>query len=218
LSVVISWAKTKKYEKHITAFLAITLRFTSCKEEKKKENLPENNSQFATLLKDYSEGKLRLNPADASFIGDHRFDASFPNLLSDDYRKEYDIFYTTYVSKLDSFKDVNLTESEQMSKAVMAWDCEMALAQASFKNHLLMLFDQLSTVNLTMTQWATGTSAQPFKTVESYNNWLKRLDQYNIWLQSAEALMKEGIKSRYVLPKSLTVRVIPQFDALTTVK
>ena len=205
-------------KKIIATFLILTLVFVSCKEEPKKENIPLANSEFAEFLKDYSEGKLKLNPIEATFIGDSRFDDAFPNVLSDEYRKEYDKFYTTYASKLDSFKDADLTESEQMSKAVMAWDCEMALAQSSFKNDVYMPINQMWSANLIITQWATGTSAQPFKTVENYDNWLKRLDRYNVWLQSAEERMKEGMEDGFVLPKSLIKKVIPQFEALTNVK
>ena len=205
-------------KKVLTIFLIFNLLFISCKEEPKKENVPVKNSEFADLLKNYSEGKLKLNPTDATFIGDSRFDDSFPNVLSDGYQRERDAFHTKYVSKLEDFKDSDLTESEQMSKAVMAWDCKMALAQYSFKNDVYMPINQMWTINLIMTQWASGTSAQPFKTVENYNNWLKRLDQYNVWLQTAEERMKEGIEKGYVLPKSLITKVIPQFDALTTVK
>ena len=205
-------------KKIIIACLTISLVLVSCKEEPKKENTAIEISDFTALLENYSEGKLKLNPIEATFIGDSRFDDAFPNYLSDDYRKEYNDFYTSYASQLDDFKDADLTESEQMSKAIMAWDCEMALAQSSFNNDLYMPINQMWSVNLIMTQWATGTSAQPFKTVKNYDDWLKRLEHYNVWLQSAEERMKEGVAEGYVLPKSLITKVIPQFDALTTVK
>lgn len=205
-------------KKFISGFLIITSVCISCKEESKKENVPAKTLEFATLLKDYNEGKLRLNPIEATFIGDSRFDAAFPNVLSDGFQKERNDFFTHNAAKLEHFKDSNLTESEQLSRAIMEWDCKMELAQYSFKNDLYMPINQMWTVNLTMTQWATGTSAQPFKTVENYDNWLTRLNLYNIWLQTAEERMKEGIAEGYVLPKSLIKKVIPQFDALTTVK
>jgi uncharacterized protein (DUF885 family) len=205
-------------KKLIVACLSIALVLVSCKEEPKKENVVIENSDFTTLLEKYSEGKLKLNPIEATFIGDGRFDDAFPNMLSDDYQLEYNNFYKTYASQLGDFKDTDLTESEQMSKAIMAWDCEMALAQSSFKNDMYMPINQMWSVNLIMTQWATGTSAQPFKTVQNYDDWLKRLEHYNMWLQSAEERMKEGVAEGYILPKSLITKVVPQFDALTTVK
>lgn len=204
-------------KKLIISCLTITLVLVSCQEEPKKENTAIEISDFTAMLESYSEGKLKLNPIEATFIGDGRFDDALPNFLSDDYKVEYDYFYNTYASKLEGFKDADLTENEQMSKAIMKWDCEMALAQSSFKNDTYLPINQMWSVNLIMTQWATGTSAQPFKTVKNYNDWLNRLEQYNVWLQSAEERMKEGITEGYVLPKSLITKVIPQFDDLTTV-
>ena len=202
-------------KKLLIACLTVSFILVSCKEEAKKEITATENSEFATMLEGYSEGKLKLNPIEATFIGDSRFDASFPNFLSDAYRTDFQNFYTSYASQLKDLNDANLTESEQMSKAIMAWDCEMA--QSSFKNDLYMPINQMWSANLLMTQWASGTSAQPFKTVKNYDDWLKRLQSYNVWLQTAEKRMKEGSAEGYVLPKSLIIKVIPQFDALTTV-
>ena len=104
-----------------------------------------------------------------------------------------------------------------MSKAVLDWDCEMALAQGSFKNDVLFPINQMWTVNLTMGQLASGSSAQPFATVKDYTNWLSRLEQYNVWLGSADAKMRQGVTEGYVLPKSLIKKIIPQFESLTEV-
>eukprot|EP01090_Pellita_catalonica_P018878 TRINITY_DN6239_c0_g2_i9.p1 TRINITY_DN6239_c0_g2~~TRINITY_DN6239_c0_g2_i9.p1 ORF type:complete len:480 (+),score=103.03 TRINITY_DN6239_c0_g2_i9:3296-4735(+) len=174
--------------------------------------------EFNQLLKDYNEGKLQLNPVNATFAGDNRFNDQFPNTLSDEYQTKSKEFYKNYKTKLNNFKDTDLTESQQMSKAVLDWDCDMALAQASYKNDLLMPINQMWTINLTMGQLASGSSAQPFKKVEDYDNWLSRLDKYNTWLQSAKERMQQGIKEGYVLPKSLIKKVIPQFESLTVVK
>jgi uncharacterized protein (DUF885 family) len=71
------------------------------------------------------------------------------------------------------------------------------------------------TLQLGMGQYASGTSAQPFKTVEDYKNWIKRLDGYLEWMASAEERMAEGVKAGKVLPKSLIKKVLPQLEAMT---
>jgi uncharacterized protein (DUF885 family) len=68
-----------------------------------------------------------------------------------------------------------------------------------------------------MGQLASGSSAQPFTTVKDYTNWLSRLEQYNVWLGSADAKMRQGITEGYVLPKSLIKKIIPQFESLSEV-
>ncbi|XRE42078.1 hypothetical protein ACIVBQ_000282 [Tenacibaculum discolor] len=207
-------------KKILLTVVATATFLVSCKQEKKEAvstPTPEN-TEFNQLLKDYNEGKLQLNPVNATFAGDNRFNDQFPNTLSDEYLAKSNEFFKNYKEKLNNFKDADLTESQQMSKAVLDWDCDMALAQASYKNDLLMPINQMWTINLTMGQLASGSSAQPFKTVEDYDNWLSRLDKYNTWLQSAKERMQQGIKEGYVLPKSLIQKVIPQFESLTIVK
>lgn len=207
-------------KKILLTVVATAIFLVSCKQEKKEAvSIPTpENTEFNQLLKDYNEGKLQLNPVSATFAGDNRFNDQFPNTLSDKYQAKSNKFFKNYKEKLNNFKDADLNESQQMSKAVLDWDCDMALAQASYKNDLLMPINQMWTINLTMGQLASGSSAQPFKTVEDYDNWLSRLDKYNTWLQSAKERMQQGMNEGYVLPKSLIKKVIPQFESLTIVK
>ncbi|WP_299135072.1 DUF885 domain-containing protein [uncultured Tenacibaculum sp.] len=205
--------------------ITATLLFSSCKQEKKETtNLVTKtqkvNTDFDNLLKEYNERKLRLFPISATQAGDARYNDKFPNSLLTEYTYKTESFYDYFKSKLESYKNSDLSESQQMSKAVLAWDCEIALAQNSFKNDLLMPINQMWTINLTIGQFASGSSSQPFKTVVDYKNWLLRLDSYNNWLKSAKERMQEGIKEGYILPKSLIKKVIPQFKVLanTTLK
>ncbi|RBW55801.1 DUF885 domain-containing protein [Tenacibaculum sp. E3R01] len=205
--------------------ITATLLFYSCKQEKKETtNLVTKtqkvNTDFDNLLKEYNERKLRLFPISATQAGDARYNDKFPNSLLTEYTYKTESFYDYFKSKLESYKNSDLSESQQMSKAVLAWDCDIALAQNSFKNDLLMPINQMWTINLTIGQFASGSSSQPFKTVVDYKNWLLRLDSYNNWLKSAKDRMQEGIKEGYVLPKSLIEKVIPQFKVLanTTLK
>jgi uncharacterized protein (DUF885 family) len=70
------------------------------------------------------------------------------------------------------------------------------------------------TLQLTIGQLAGGSSAQPFTSVEDYENWLNRVDDYLIWLNTAEQRMKEGIEKEIVLPKSLIKKVVPQLASI----
>ncbi|CAM1346671.1 DUF885 domain-containing protein [Tenacibaculum crassostreae] len=207
-------------KKIFLTIIATATLLASCKQEKKEAvTTPvKENTEFNQLLKDYNEGKLQLNPLNATFAGDYRYNDVFPNFLSDEYQQKSNQFFNDYKAKLAQFNDADLTESQQMSKAVLDWDCDMALAQASYKNDLLTPINQMWTVNLTMGQLASGSSAQPFKTVQDYKNWLQRLEQYNVWLQSAKERMTQGINEGYVLPKSLIQKVIPQFESVAETK
>ena len=203
-------------KKKIIALACVTILFASCKNDTTKTNEEENNmnAAFSTMLDDYYEDGLKLSPINATFAGDSRYNNSFPNTLSDAFVADVKTYYTSYLKKLGHYNDTDLSESEKMSKAILKWDCEINLNRLNFNQDLVPI-DQMWSVNLMVGQLASGSSAQPFNTVEDYNNWLKRLDGYVQWLASAESKMKEGIQSDYVLPKSLIVKVIPQLEALT---
>ncbi len=203
----------------IVAMLLAVILFVSCKNEsKEKENSKTDNNvsaNFNKMLDNYYEEGLKLNPLNATFSGDTRYNDSFPNFLSYEYVSELKSYFTNYKEQVSKFKDEDLSETEKMSKDILLWECNINLETLSFKNSLYFPIDQMWTVNLMMGQLASGSSAQPFKTAEDYNNWLKRLDGYVVWLNSAESRMKEGMAAGYVLPKSLIVKVIPQLKAMT---
>ncbi|WP_410005764.1 DUF885 domain-containing protein [Aequorivita nionensis] len=202
----------------ITILLAVVL-FTACKNEskEKKETKTENNvsAAFNKILDNYYQEGLKLNPLAATFSGDTRYNDSFPNFLSDEYTSELKKYYTHYKEEASKFNDADLSENEKMSKDILLWECNINLEALTFKNSTYFPIDQMWSVNLMMGQLASGSSAQPFKTLEDYNNWLKRLDGYVVWLNSAESRMKEGMAAGYVLPKSLIVKVVPQLKAMT---
>ncbi|MDH3321419.1 MAG: DUF885 domain-containing protein [Flavobacteriaceae bacterium] len=195
------------------AFLII-----SCKSETKTEVVvPEivNDSRaFNEMLADFYERSLQLNPIKATFTGDKRYNASFPNFLSEAYKDSSIAFYKNYKRRLNNFDDKALSDVEKMSKAVLLWDCNINLEALKFKTDLMPI-DQMWSLNLVVGQLASGKSAQPFETVQDYENWLLRLEGYTQWLHTAKAKMKEGVDIRYVLPNALITKVIPQLKTMT---
>ncbi len=205
--------------KNTTLIVMILVAFSACKNEtKEKENSKSENavsSNFNEMLGNYYEEGLKLSPINATFSGDTRYNDSFPDFLSDEYESELKNYYTSYKDEASKFKDKDLSETEKMSKDVLLWECNINLETLIFKNSTYFPIDQMWSVNLMMGQLASGSSAQPFKTVEDYNNWLKRVDGFTVWLNTAKTRMKEGMAADYVLPKSLIVKVVPQLKAMT---
>ena len=115
---------------------------------------------------------------------------------------------------MNRFNDESLSEEDVLSKKVLLWECETNLKRLTFEQELTPI-NQMWTLQLTMGQLAGGTSAQPFKTVKDYENWLERVDAYLEWMRSAEDRMREGIQKGVVLPKSLIKKVVPQLQSLT---
>ena len=175
-----------------------------------------NNNQSLAIdqvFENYYQESLKLYPLNATSQGDKRYNDFLPNNLTDEFRNEEKIFYSNYINKLNEFDNSNLNEEDILSKKVLLWECNSNLERLTF-NEQYTPIDQMWTLQLNIGQYAAGLSAQPFKTVKDYNDWLGRLDDYLLWLSSAEDRMREGMLNGYVLPKSLTKKVIPQLKTV----
>ena len=192
--------------KIITLLISI-LVFFSC------NFINEKPLEIAQVFENYYQESLKLYPLQATSQGDLRYNDFLPNDLSDEFRKKEKEFYTFYKSQLNNFPDHTLNENDLLSKKVLLWECDLSLKRLTF-NEQYTPINQMWTLQLTIGQYAAGLSAQPFKTVKDYNNWLKRIDDYLIWLETAEERMRQGIKNEIVLPKSLIKKVIPQLKTI----
>ena len=203
--------------KKIVSIAIFSLLIVGCKDEPKQENSSDDTigAEFNELLDNYYEKGLKLNPLTATATGDDRYNDLFPNTLSEAYRDSLKNYYSSYKAEVEKFKDSELSETEQMSKAIIIWEADINLETLKFRNSEFFPIDQMWSVNLNMGQLASGMSSQPFKTVADYENWEKRVDGYLLWLASVKEKLKEGMQEGYVLPKSLIVKVIPQLAAMT---
>lgn len=201
--------------KKILMLLCFTAVFTACKKDSKTTDTKMATSDdFKNVLDSYYQESLKMFPLNATSAGDNRYNDILPNALSDDFIEKEKAFYKEYKEKISAFDDANLNENDQLSKAVLIWECDINLESLSFEDYTPI--NQMWTLNLYFGQLASGSSAQPFKTVQDYKNWLKRVDDYLKWFDSAEVQMKKGIAAGNVLPKSLIKKVLPQLKAITT--
>jgi len=193
--------------KLISFFILFSFMFLSC--DSKKDNSIEINK----LFENYYQETLKLYPLNATSQGDDRYNNFLPNDLTNDFRDDEKTLYTNYKNYLSDFDNNLLNTEDLLSKKVLMWECDRNLERLNFNEYFTPI-NQMWTLQLNMGQYAAGLSAQPFKTTDDYNNWLSRIDDYIIWLNTAELRMREGIENGQVLPKSLTKKVIPQLKTI----
>ena len=193
--------------KKLIVFLSVAIVFISCQTNDKK------SFEINQIFEDYYQESLELYPLNATSQGDNRYNDFLPNDLTDDFRNKEKTFYSSYKRQLNGFNNSDLNKDEILSKKVLLWECDTNLKRLTF-NEQYTPINQMWTLQLNIGQYAAGLSAQPFKTFKDYNDWLSRLDDYLIWLSSAEDRMREGMENGYVLPKSLTKKVIPQLKTI----
>ena len=197
--------------KNLILFCLLFFCFLSC--DQKSSNI-ENNLELNTILENYYQDGLKLNPINATNEGDLRYNDKFPELITDNYKKRQAEYYNKYLNEVSKFDTNDLSDVDKMSKSILEWECKINLESLSYNTQYTPI-DQMWSIHLIVGQLASAEGAQPFKTVSDYNNWLFRLEGYIKWLADAETKMREGIKNGYVLPKSLISKVIPQIKSIT---
>lgn len=199
--------------KNLHSFLAlilISLLFVNCKSEEKVQD-------FKTITATYFKEKNELNPLDATFNGQNEQNDKLVFEMTDSYRSKKKAFFEKYLTELNNIDFENLTDEEKNSYDIIKWEAEIGISLLE-KNGNLMPINQFEGTHLTLGQLASAESAQPFKTVDDYEKFHKRMDLYTVWIDSAIVYMKKGMNQNVVLPKALAIKIVPQFQSLITPK
>lgn len=209
--------------RHLFIFLSGLLFFTAC--QKKSEPLqPSPNQAIDSLFMAFYEFKKGINPIEATKAGYKEYNDTIANYISDDYQEYLIKNYGSFLDEISQFDSIATTPEQWLSLKVMQWDC--AIKKEGLANALvtmaspiydlpsfeLMPLFQIQSLHLYVAQMAGGTSVQPFKTVNDYENWLKRLADYEVFLDTCIFKMKEGLAKQVVMPKALAEKMLPQLQ------
>lgn len=165
------------------------------------------------MYEQYWEELLKLNPLQATFQGDNRYNDQLPNTLSAQYRKQMHDFNTRWLKSAKDIGPDGLDGQALLSYEIFVRDREKALESERFPTWQQPI-NQFYNLAATVTQLGSGTGAQPFKTVQDYENWRKRASKVPGLFDQAIANSREGVKHGVVQPRALMEKVIPQLDAL----
>lgn len=196
--------------KVIASLLFLSILFVHCKSDKKTVD-------FKKLTDSYFNEKNALNPLDATVNGQKEYNDQLVFEMTDSYRKKEADFFDKYQAELGTIDKEKLSSEELNSYEIIKWEIEVGKEVIKQPTNLMPIHQFWGT-HLTMSQFASGSAAQPFKTEKDYRNFLKRMDLYAVWIDSAMVYMKKGLAKGFVLPKSLTIKVIPQFEEIVTPK
>lgn len=199
-------------KKLVVLFVAISTAtlLVNCKSEEKAVN-------FSELTKSYFDGKNELSPLDATLNGQNEYNDQLLFEMTDSYRTKQKAFFDKFETELSKVVETKLNSEEKISYEIIKWEVSLGKDLLKQPSNLVPVHQFWGT-HLTMGQYAGGTAAQPFKTEKDYRNFLKRIDLYAVWMDSAMVYMKKGMAKGIVLPKALTVKVIPEFEDMITAK
>lgn len=198
------------------AALAATLLIAACGE---KEPVPEQQSIGAdpsadlhALFEEYFERNLELNPMNATFIGDDRYNDRYANSIGPEYRAAALAMDEEFLSRLEAIERESLSRQDQLSYDMFRLEREQSIEGYQYPGHLQPINQFWSPMNL-FAMLGSGKSVQPFRTVKDYDDWLSRIDGFVVYVDQAIENMKEGMRTGVVQPRILIEKSLPQIQA-----
>ncbi|HZX78799.1 DUF885 domain-containing protein [Lysobacter sp.] len=177
------------------------------------QNAQAKADQLNKLYADFWEAYLKHNPVLATYTGDTRYNAELPDFGSQQYRDESKKFLQDWLARAEAIGSEGLAGQDLLNYEIFTRDARDNIESFQFPGWMVPVNQMDSTASLAV-QFGSGTGAQPFKTVQDYDNWLKRGARIPVLFDTEIANMKQGIAAGVVQPRVLMEKVVPQLDAL----
>ena len=169
--------------------------------------------QLQRLYAEYWEQSLQLNPLQATFQGDPRWNDQLPNYLSPEFRQRNHDSTAGWLAKAEAIGEDGLHGQDLLSYRIFVRNARDALEGERFPSWMQPV-NQFNNPATLVAMLGSGASAQPFASVQDYDNWLARAEQVPTLFRQAVANMEQGMAAGVVQPRPLMDKVLPQLDAL----
>jgi uncharacterized protein (DUF885 family) len=163
------------------------------------------------LFDDYYDESLALDPVLATTLGDHRFDDHMAIDIADAYRARVADMCRRLLARLAAFAPASLDDSDRLSHELLRRELADRLEGLSFPEHLLAL-TQISGQPVDFPVMGSGGGVHPFADAADYDHFLRRIDDFVIWMDTAIANLRRGIAAGVVHAPIVVERLLPQLD------
>jgi uncharacterized protein (DUF885 family) len=163
------------------------------------------------------EAYLERNPIDALFRGDLRHADRFGEYLSDAYFAGERRAAAEDLAALGRIDRSSLGPADRVSYDVFRYTRAMDLRGYEppvLAPTVVRPIDHFAGVQTWVPQVASGEGIAPFRSLDDYDDNLKRLDGYVAFLDASIVRMREGLAAGIVQPKLVMQNVVEQLDNL----
>ncbi|NZA28082.1 DUF885 family protein [Luteimonas sp. SJ-92] len=178
-----------------------------------QEQAGDRAARLNALYEEFWEETLQLNPVQATFQGDHRYDDQLPDFGSAEYRQQVHDFNTRWLQRVEQVGEEGLEGQDLLSYRIFVRERRDALEAERFPSWMMPV-NQMGSLASYAVMLGSGSVAQPFKTVKDYDNWLARASRIPVLLDTEIANMRAGMEAGVAQPRVVMEKVLPQLDAV----
>ena len=165
-----------------------------------------------SIAANYYEQYLKLYPLQATAQGDVRYNDQLSINIDKEFISGEISFYNSVQNQLKKVDYKNLSDEKKTVYDVLDYTLKDNVERYAYHPEYIP-FNQFSGLPLEFPLLGSGEGSQPFKTEKDYEDWLKRAEKFPVWMDTAIENFREGISKKYVLPKKLVQKMIPQMSA-----
>jgi uncharacterized protein (DUF885 family) len=169
--------------------------------------------RLTQLVEDYWERFLFLNPINATFIGDNRYNDRIEISIGPQYLADSLALEREYLQKLESIDASQLTGQARLTYDIFKLDRNLAIEGFRFPGELVPINQSFSMPSL-FAQMGSGSGVHPFATVKDYDDWLKRTRDFVTWVDQSIVCMRAGMAQGVVQPRVVMEKVQPQLEPM----
>lgn len=156
----------------------------------------EPDPKLRALFDEAWEFRLAEDPLFATTAGDHRYDARLPSMTRENLSRRA-AFARDMLARLKEIDRASLSPEDRVSYDMFARELSDGLAEHEFGAWRI----PLNADSGFHTDFADLPQRAPLRSVADYENYIARLNAFPAWVGEELALMREGLKAGFTLPK-----------------
>ena len=175
------------------------------------------HARLFALFAASDEASLKRNPLQALFRGDLRYSDRLGDNITDAYYAAEKAAAEADLAGLRQIDRASLSPDDRISYDTFKYQTEIALrgfAPKLLEATVTRPIDHFNGIQIFLPDVSSGEGAAPFKTVKDYDDNLKRLGDYVVYLDRAIGRMQQGLAKGITNPRLVMVNVVGQLDAL----
>ncbi|WP_341503576.1 DUF885 domain-containing protein [Gallaecimonas sp. GXIMD4217] len=188
------------------AYLLAAVVLSGCGGEPEPKAKPAGLNE---LVEGYFDQSLALQPMTATLVGESRFNHVFGNGYSEAALETAEAMDKAALEGLSTVDRDSLSGSDKLSYDMFLWELKLAEQGRQFPFYMLPV-NQFGSDLMTFFQLGSGSSAQPFDSLEDYERFALRAEGLPAWIDTAIMRMRQGMEDEVTLPRVLVERVIEQ--------
>jgi uncharacterized protein (DUF885 family) len=165
------------------------------------------------LFESYFEAHLTLFPTFATEVGDHRYDDQLEIAISEEHIGAQRRLFQHALARVAEIQLDEIDPKERLYVEVFTRNLRLAIAGQRFKQHLQPV-RQLASLAVEFPLLGSGSGFHPFRTITDYENFLKRIERFQLWVETAIVNLKKGVDLGIVQPRVVIERTLPQLEAM----